>query len=166
MMSRLIAFIAALAFITIFASIFPRAITPQARASTISVAAYDWAQQRPPIGTPYQWGGYGNPGYDCSGLVAEAYGHADGIWLPHSTYSMLSDSRLHFTWYPHTGDLAFFGTGHVELYGWGNGHGSWGSTGDIASQDYGYGPWWYYWAWWSSWHPWLPGGKPPFAWVS
>ena len=28
-------------------------------------------------------------GYDCSGLVMEAFGHGAGIWLPHSTYAML-----------------------------------------------------------------------------
>jgi cell wall-associated NlpC family hydrolase len=47
----------------------------------------------------------------------EALGHAAGIWLPHSTYSMLSNPHLH--WIPlsqaRRGDLMFYGSGHVEF---------------------------------------------------
>jgi cell wall-associated NlpC family hydrolase len=47
----------------------------------------------------------------------EAFGHATGIWLPHSTYSMLSNPHLH--WIPlsqaRRGDLMFYGSGHVEF---------------------------------------------------
>jgi cell wall-associated NlpC family hydrolase len=63
----------------------------------------------------YCWGGSGGC-YDCSGLVMAAYAHA-GISLPHSTYSMLSSGKLR--WVPRSlarrGDLAFYGSGHVEL---------------------------------------------------
>jgi len=57
------------------------------------------------------------PGYDCSGLVMEAFGHGAGIWLPHSTYTMLGSrhlpgSRCHR---PGAGDLMFYGSGHVEI---------------------------------------------------
>jgi peptidoglycan DL-endopeptidase CwlO len=66
---------------------------------------------------PYIWGGTGPFGYDCSGLVYEAY-LAAGIRLPRTTYEMLDSWRL--VRIPKSqarrGDLAFFGTGHVELY--------------------------------------------------
>ncbi len=66
---------------------------------------------------PYIWGGTGPFGYDCSGLVYAAY-LAAGIRLPRTTYEMLDSWRL--VRIPKSqarrGDLAFFGTGHVELY--------------------------------------------------
>lgn len=71
-------------------------------------------------GKPYRWGGTGPAGFDCSGLVYAAY-RAAGIRLPRTTYGML-DSRL-LVRIPkaqaRSGDLAFFGTGHVEMYRWG-----------------------------------------------
>lgn len=71
-------------------------------------------------GKPYVWGGTGPAGYDCSGLVYAAYKRA-GITLPRTTYGMLDSWRL--VRVPKSrakrGDLAFFGTGHVELYDWG-----------------------------------------------
>lgn len=54
-------------------------------------------------------------GYDCSGLVYRAYSKV-GIWLPRTTGGMLRSSKLRTTTHPHWGDLAFFGSGHVELY--------------------------------------------------
>lgn len=72
-------------------------------------------------GKPYMWGGTGPAGFDCSGLVYAAY-LSRGIRLPRTTYEMLHSWRL--VRIPKSsakrGDLAFFGTGHVELYGWGN----------------------------------------------
>jgi peptidoglycan DL-endopeptidase CwlO len=69
---------------------------------------------------PYIWGGTGPYGFDCSGLVYAAY-RADGVTLPRTTYEMLGSWRL--VRIPKSearrGDLAFFGTGHVELYDWG-----------------------------------------------
>lgn len=61
----------------------------------------------------YLWGGTG-PSYDCSGEVMVAFSHA-GISLPHSTYSMLANGHLHRVYSPQRGDLAFFGSGHVEI---------------------------------------------------
>jgi hypothetical protein len=76
------------------------------------------------LGKPYQWGGIGNPNYDCSGLVMEAY-LAAGITLPRTTYQQVyagtpaySASQLK------PGDLIFTagsdGTvsnpGHVGIY--------------------------------------------------
>lgn len=80
-------------------------------------AALNWAEGNA-TGCWYSWGGTScSPGYDCSGLVMEAFGHATGIWLPHSTYAMLSNPHLH--WIPlsqaRRGDLMFYGSGHVEI---------------------------------------------------
>lgn len=80
--------------------------------------AMSWAlKQR---GKPYIWAGIGPSGFDCSGLVMEAYAHA-GVSLPHNTVAMLDSGKLTRTTHPVWGDLAFFGTGHVELFdrrGW------------------------------------------------
>jgi len=43
-------------------------------------AALDWANQQ--IGLPYVWGGTGPDGFDCSGLVQQAYRHGAGVTLP------------------------------------------------------------------------------------
>jgi cell wall-associated NlpC family hydrolase len=72
-------------------------------------------------GKPYLWGGTGPQGFDCSGLVDAAY-RATGISLPRTTYGMLGSWRLVRVSKSHArrGDLAFFGTGHVEIYDRGN----------------------------------------------
>ena len=80
-------------------------------------AALNWAE-RHATGCWYSYGGSScSQGYDCSGLVMEAFGHGAGIWLPHSTYAMLGNRHLH--WIPlskaRRGDLMFFGSGHVEI---------------------------------------------------
>ena len=73
------------------------------------------------IGCPYVWGGAGpchSHGFDCSGLVVDAYAHV-GMKLPRTTYGMLHSSAIvpqkH---HPHPGNLVFFGDGHVTLYYW------------------------------------------------
>jgi len=72
-------------------------------------------------GKPYIYGGTGPAGFDCSGLVQAAY-RAAGVALPRTTYEMLANWRLVRVSKAHAvrGDLAFFGTGHVELYDRGN----------------------------------------------
>lgn len=81
------------------------------------LAAFYWARAQ--AGHAYVYGGTG-PGFDCSGLVMEAYRHA-GISLPRTTFAMLADvasgklipeplSRAR------KGDPVFYGSGHVELF--------------------------------------------------
>jgi cell wall-associated NlpC family hydrolase len=67
-------------------------------------------------GTPYVWGGSAPGGFDCSGLVAWAFGQV-GISLPHYTGSLwnagahVSQDQLE------PGDLVFFhGESHVGIY--------------------------------------------------
>ena len=68
------------------------------------------------LGKPYSWGAAGPDSYDCSGLVAWAYGQM-GVSLPHYTGAQwnvgvpVSRSDLQ------PGDLVFFdGIGHVGIY--------------------------------------------------
>jgi cell wall-associated NlpC family hydrolase len=80
-----------------------------------SWVAYQYAKAQ--RGKWYCWGGAGPSCFDCSGLVSSAYKHAN-IWLGRTTYDMLNSGKLirisHAQARP--GDLAFFGTGHVELF--------------------------------------------------
>lgn len=67
----------------------------------------------------YAWGGAGPWTFDCSGLVYWA-ARRNGVWnMPRTTYGMLTTGVrlgiLRRTWSPHRGDLAFYGTGHVEI---------------------------------------------------
>jgi len=84
----------------------------------LRLLAWRWALRQQ--GKPYIWGGTGPYGFDCSGLVYAAY-RAAGLLLPRTTYEMLDS--WHLVRIPkrlaRRGDLAFFGTGHVELYDWG-----------------------------------------------
>jgi cell wall-associated NlpC family hydrolase len=68
------------------------------------------------VGVPYAWGGSSPAGFDCSGLVAYAFGRV-GVALPHSSYALwdalpkVPRDRLR------PGDLVFFsGLGHVGIY--------------------------------------------------
>jgi len=97
--------------------------TNAARAASASAAAAAamrlrvWRYALAQRNKPYIWGGTGPVGFDCSGLVYEAY-RAAGVSLPRTTYEMLRSSRLVriSKSQAQRGDLAFFGTGHVELY--------------------------------------------------
>jgi peptidoglycan DL-endopeptidase CwlO len=108
-------------------------------------AALNWAE-RHATGCWYSYGGTScSTGYDCSGLVMEAFGHGAGIWLPHSTYAMLADPHLH--WIPlsqaRRGDLMFDVSGNVEINtGWY--HETFGAHD--GGQRVGWitwGPWWH-----------------------
>jgi cell wall-associated NlpC family hydrolase len=98
--------------------------------------AYAWALRQK--GHPYVWGGTG-PGFDCSGLVMMAYRHA-GIHLPRTTTEMLSSRLLVRVKHPTKGDLAFYGTGHVELFRkWGYTYGAHDFGTEIGLVRYGWG---------------------------
>jgi peptidoglycan DL-endopeptidase CwlO len=104
----------------------PRVLSSQHRHRKVRrLRAYAWAARR--AGHPYVYGGTG-PGYDCSGLVMMAYRHA-GIVLPRTTNEMLASSKLVRVRHPRMGDLAFYGSGHVELFR------KWGFT--FGAHDYG-----------------------------
>ncbi|MFJ2031939.1 C40 family peptidase [Streptosporangium sp. NPDC087985] len=76
--------------------------------------ALQWAMAQ--RGTPYVWGGTGNGGFDCSGLMLRAYGAA-GIKLPRVTYDQYAAFSKKIAWKDlRPGDLAFFsGLGHVGM---------------------------------------------------
>jgi len=76
------------------------------------VAALHWAESQ--AGKPYVYGGTGPGGYDCSGLVYAAF-RRYGLTLPRTTYGMLGSWHLYRVWSPAGGDLAFYGSGHVEI---------------------------------------------------
>ena len=98
--------------------------------------AYRWAARQK--GHPYVWGGTG-PGFDCSGLVMEAYLHV-GIRLPRTTTAMLGSRKLIRVIHPRMGDLAFYGTGHVELFRrWGYTFGAHDYGSPVGLIHYGYG---------------------------
>lgn len=96
-----------------------------AQASTIQAAHHGYDARlaafyaaRTRAGDPYVYGDAGPRAFDCSGLVQWAYGRA-GIRLPRTTYGMLAAvarGLLQYTSHPVKGDLAFYGSGHVELY--------------------------------------------------
>ncbi len=101
--------LASLAFTTLPAHAATRSVRQPLR-----YLAYEYALKQ--HGKWYCWGGTGPSCYDCSGLVYAAYGNIH-IWLGRTTYDMLRSGRLVRVSHAQArrGDLAFFGTGHVEL---------------------------------------------------
>jgi len=119
------------------ASVSPSATAHRAPARWV---ALEWAVRQ--AGKWYCWGGTGPSCFDCSGLVQQAYRHA-GISLPRTTYEMLGSRLLRRI--PardrRPGDLAFYGTGHVELV---TPRGTFGAlhTGTRIGWHFP-NPWWY-----------------------
>src|SRR5258708_1080011 len=87
-----------------------------ASASTTPKRLIAWAWAEHQAGKWYCWGGTGASCFDCSGLVMTAYAHA-GIFLPRTTTEMLGSRLLRRipASQRRRGDLAFYGSGHVEL---------------------------------------------------
>jgi cell wall-associated NlpC family hydrolase len=85
-----------------------------------SLASRLLAEAETQQGTPYVWAGASPGGFDCSGLVYWSALQIGISNMPRDTYSMLgqgvSSGLLVPTSNPQPGDLAFFGSGHVELY--------------------------------------------------
>lgn len=89
-------------------------VTAQLTASTESIGnrILDMAETR--TGDWYSYGSAGPYAFDCSGLVYWA-SHRLGVNMPRTTYGMLASSHLYRVYSPRRGDLAFYGTGHVEF---------------------------------------------------
>jgi cell wall-associated NlpC family hydrolase len=89
-------------------------VTAQLTASTESIGnrILDMAETR--AGDWYSYGSAGPYTFDCSGLVYWA-SHRLGVNMPRTTYGMLASSLLYRVYSPRRGDLAFYGTGHVEF---------------------------------------------------
>jgi cell wall-associated NlpC family hydrolase len=106
--------LAALSALLIAGVLAPLAPSPaSAAAAPRRLTALRWAERQ--AGAWYCFGGTGGC-FDCSGLVMSAYARA-GISIPRTTYGMLASSRLRRipASQRRRGDLAFYGSGHVEL---------------------------------------------------
>lgn len=119
------------------------ASTIQASHSRYSARMAAFYDARSRAGDPYAWGAAGPSAFDCSGLVYWAYRKA-GITLPRDTYEMLAavaSGLLQPTSHPVKGDLAFYGSGHVELFvRWGHTFGALQSGSPVWWHHYG--GWW------------------------
>ena len=94
----------------------PSSEAPTATASRHTRAAVAVLFARRAVGDAYIWGGTGDGGYDCSGLVYEAWRHA-GVTIPRTSYAQLDSlprvSLSHLV----PGDIVgYYGGSHVALY--------------------------------------------------
>jgi cell wall-associated NlpC family hydrolase len=90
-------------------------------AANARMEANAWHYALAQKGKPYEWGGTGPYGFDCSGLVYASF-RSRGLALPRTTYGMLGSRHLIriSKAQARPGDLAFYGSGHVEFYDRGN----------------------------------------------
>ena len=123
----------------------PVAAKLTASAESIGNRILDKAETR--AGDWYAYGGAGPYVFDCSGLVYWA-SHRLGVNMPRSTYDMLhqgvSSGLLYRVYRPRRGDLAFYGTGHVEFVT------TWSHT-TFGAQDAGTRVGWHTWN--AYWYP-------------
>lgn len=88
---------------------------PRVTTSTLGDRILNAAETR--AGSWYSYGAAGPTYFDCSGLVTWAAARV-GIYVPHSTYSMLAGTA-HLYRIPlssvRRGDLVFYSSGHVEI---------------------------------------------------
>jgi NlpC/P60 family len=104
----------ALSALLIVGVLAPLAPSPASAATAPKrLIALRWAERQ--AGKWYCFGGTGGC-FDCSGLVMSAYRHA-GMSIPRTTYGMLASAKLRRipAGQRKRGDLAFYGSGHVEL---------------------------------------------------
>lgn len=115
MFHRMFAILACLALTSLAIVTGPANAATQTVHHPLRLVAYDHAVAQ--NGKRYCWGGTGPSCYDCSGLVYAAYRYAH-ISLGRTTYAMLRSGRLIRISHAQarSGDLAFYGTGHVELF--------------------------------------------------
>ena len=118
-------------------------VAAQLTASTESIGnrILDMAETR--TGDWYSYGSAGPYAFDCSGLVYWA-SHRLGVNMPRTTYGMLASSHLYRVYSPQRGDLAFYGSGHVEFVT------AWYHT-TFGAQNYGTRVGWHHWN--AYWHP-------------
>jgi cell wall-associated NlpC family hydrolase len=108
---------------TIMSTPTPTYTPPPSKAPIVpsdgSIGARLLAQAETMQGVPYVWAGDTPTGFDCSGLIYWAAAQIGIQNMPRDTYGMLdqgvSSGLLVPTSQPAPGDLAFFGSGHVEL---------------------------------------------------
>jgi cell wall-associated NlpC family hydrolase len=86
----------------------------QAHATTSTLGARILATAQTRTGDWYVYGAAGPTTFDCSGLVYWASRRL-GVGMPRTTYQMLASRVLVRTYHPVAGDLAFYGSGHVEI---------------------------------------------------
>lgn len=97
--------------------VLAQALTADPTVPSVPATALAFAAQQ--LGVPYLWGGTGDGGYDCSGLVQAAYASA-GVALPRVAQTQF-DAGPAVGGPPIPGDLVFFGgsatdVGHVGIY--------------------------------------------------
>ena len=118
--------------------------TTEAKPTSGSIGERLLAEAETQQGVPYVYGGDTPGGFDCSGLIYWAALRIGIASMPRDTFEMLnqgvSSGLLVQTGDPQPGDLAFFGSGHVELYvSPGNFFGAQQTGTLIGFHDYGTG---------------------------
>ena len=102
--------------LTLFLNVLPA----KASISSPGNQALNWAEHYA-AGCWYDYGGTScAQGYDCSGLVSQAFLHGAGIWIGRDTFTQLAtNGEGHFHQIPldeaRRGDILFYGTGHEEI---------------------------------------------------